>query len=80
MVLPLKGIMVSMLLCLMVQPMLLLLPLLLAPLSKLLVLVRRVVVGFMSVVAMRISVLWQVRLVRLKVAVTVSLHLGLKPR
>jgi hypothetical protein len=71
---------VSMLLCLMVQPMLLLLPLLLAPLSKLLVLVRRVVVGFMSVVAMRISVLWQVRLVRLKVAVTVSLHLGLKPR
>jgi hypothetical protein len=80
MVLPLKGIMVSMLLCLMVQPMLLLLPLLLAPLSKLLVLVRRVVVGFMSVVAMRISVLWQVRLVRLKVAVSVSLHLGLKPR
>lgn len=80
MVLPLKGIMVSMLLCLMVQPMLLLLPLLLAPLSKLLVLVRRVVVGFMSVVAMRISVLWQVRLVRLKVAVTVSLHLGLRPR
>ena len=75
-----KGIMVSMLLCLMVQPMLLLLPLLLAPLSKLLVLVRRVVVGFMSVVAMRISVLWQVRLVRLKVAVSVSLHLGLKPR
>jgi len=72
--------MVSMLLCLMVQPMLLLLPLLLAPLSKLLVLVRRVVVGFMSVVAMRISVLWQVRLVRLKVAVSVSLHLGLKPR
>jgi len=63
-----------------VQPMLLLLPLLLAPLSKLLVLVRRVVVGFMSVVAMRISVLWQVRLVRLKVAVSVSLHLGLKPR